>query len=171
MPRARVGRVQLAPALQYDRAQRGALGQREPLPHRLKQHVLLVEQAREGRMEIVQRRATRPGRAHVVPGFVRQPLHVVGEVSRQVHDGRAQPGLWPDARLREALLDEVGEDVGGNLLEPHHRPGLVEGPARADHLFHQARLRTGEHVAHLALMLRGGPQRVLDMPPLKASMA
>ena len=57
---------------------------------------------------------------------------------------------------------------GGNLLEPHHRPGLVERPLRADHLLHQARLGAGEHVADLALVLGGRAQRVLDAAAVEA---
>ena len=47
-------------------------------------------------------------------------------------------------------------------------PGLVERAARPDHLLHQARFRAGEHVADLALMLRGGAQRVLDAAAVEA---
>ena len=53
---------------------------------------------------------------------------------------RAETGLRLDAALRERAVDEVAEDRRRNLLQPHHRTGLVEGTARADHLFHQARL-------------------------------
>ena len=56
----------------------------------------------------------------------------------------------------------AGEDVRRDLVEPHDRAGLVEGPLGSDHLLHQARLRAGEDVADLPLMLRGGAQRVLD---------
>ena len=71
--------------------------------------------------------------------------------------------LFPNLRL-----DEGGEDVGGNLLEAHHRARLVERPLRPDHLLHQARLRAGEHVADLALLLRRGSQRVLDAAAVEA---
>ncbi len=101
-------------------------------------------------------------RAHVVPGLVREPLHVVGKVAGEIDDRCAEARLRADAALREPRLDELGEHVGGNLLEAHHRPGLVERPPRADHLLHQARLRAGEHVADLPLLLRRGAQRVFD---------
>ena len=58
---------------------------------------------------------------------MRQALHVVGQIAGELDDGRAEPGLGPDARPRESRVDERGELVGRNLLEPHHRPGLVEG--------------------------------------------
>ena len=65
------------------------------------------------------------------------------------------------------LVDE-GRELGRiDLLEPHHRPGLVEGPARPEHPLHQGRLGSGEHVADLALILHGGAQRVLDGAAIK----
>ena len=79
-----------------------------------------------------------------------------------------RPGFGADAALPESRLDERREHVRGNLLEAHHRPGLVERPPRADHLLHQARLGAGEHVADLALLLRGGAQRVLDAAAVEA---
>ena len=65
--------------------------------------------------------------------------------------------LFPNLRF-----DEPGENVRGDLLKTHHRPGFVERPLRADHLFHQARLGAGENVADLTLLLGGRSQRVLD---------
>ncbi len=50
---------------------------------------------------------------------------------------------------------------GGNLVQAHHRAGLVERTAGTDHALHQARLRPGEHVADLALVLDRGAHRVL----------
>ena len=76
-------------------------------------------------------------------------------------------GLMPGRG--EARVDERGELVGGNLLEPHHRPGLVERPLRAEHPLHQARLGAGEDVADLALMLDRGAQRVLDRAAVEAA--
>ena len=63
----------------------------------------------------------------------------------------------------EARLDEAREDVGRHLLQAHHRTGLVERPLRADHLLHQRRLRAGEDVADLPLILHRRAQRVLDV--------
>ena len=66
----------------------------------------------------------------------------------------------PVARNRASM--NVGEAIGRNLLQPHHRAGLVERPARAEHPLHQRRLGAGEDVADLALVLHRGAQRVLD---------
>ena len=73
-----------------------------------------------------------------------------------------RPGDGLDAGRAEPGLDELREAIGGNLLQPHDRAGLVEGPALAQHAFHQRRLRSGEDVADLALLLDRGAQRVLD---------
>ncbi len=62
----------------------------------------------------------------------------------------------------------AGELVGRDLLEPHHRSGLVERPLRCEHPFHQARFGSGEHVADLALVLHRGAQRVLDRAAVEA---
>ena len=67
----------------------------------------------------------------------------------------------------EPGLDERGEAIGGNLLQAHDRSGFVERPALAEHAFHQRRLRAREHVAHLALLLHGGAERVLDAPAVE----
>ena len=69
-------------------------------------------------------------------------------------------GLMPVAA--ESRLEELREPIGGNAAEPHDRAGLVERPAAAEHALHQRRLRSGEHVADLALVLDRGAQRVLD---------
>ena len=58
--------------------------------------------------------------------------------------------------------------AAGILFEAHHRAGLVERAARADHLVHQAGLGAGEDVADLALLLRGGAQRVLHRAAVEA---
>ena len=71
-----------------------------------------------------------PRGAHLVPGLVRQPLDVVGQVAGELDDGRAQAGLGRDARAREPRVDGRGEFVGGNLVEPHDGAGLVERPLR-----------------------------------------
>ena len=50
-------------------------------------------------MQVVERRAAAARAADLVPGFVREPLHVVGQVAGQLHDGGAQAGLgrMPDS--------------------------------------------------------------------------
>ena len=98
----------------------------------------------------------------VVPRFVREALDVVRQVAGEIDDRGAQPGLGGHARSPEAILDRLREQIGRNLLQPHDRPGLVERPARSNHLLHQARLRAGEHVADLALLLDGGAQGLFD---------
>ena len=93
---------------------------------------------------------------HVVPGLVRQPLHVVGHVAGQIDDGGAEAVLGPDAAGLEAPLEHSRRTPSGSIFsQPHHRTGLVERPLRADHALHQRRLGPGEHVAHL----RAGPAR------------
>ena len=74
-------------------------------------------------MQIVEPRGPAPGHPHVVPGLVREPLHVVRHVGRQLDDGRAEAGLGPDARRREARLDERGE-VSGSIFSSR-----MTGPA------------------------------------------
>ena len=59
------------------------------------------------------------------------------------------------------VLDELGKEIGRDFAEPHHRPGFVEGPPRANHLLHQRRLGAGEDVADLPLLLHGGSERLL----------
>ncbi len=99
MPLADVGGQQLAAVLQDDRAQHRALREREALPQRFEHGLLLGEQAHQRLMEIVERRAAASSRPHVVPGFVRQPLDVVGEIAGQLDDRGAEPGLGADARI------------------------------------------------------------------------
>ena len=130
--------------------------------------VLLREQPRQRGVQVVERRALAGGGPHVVPGFVRQALDVVGQVAGQVDDRGAEPFLRLDPALGEASIDGLGEDVAGNLVEPHHRARLVERAARADHLLHQAGLGAGEHVADAPLLLGRGAQRVLDAAAVEA---
>ena len=154
---------QLASFLEHDRAQRGALREREPLPHGLEEHVLLGQQTVQRRVQIVEVRAASAGAAR------RRPRSRARGAARRTaccRRGRRSPRRGPasalDARSREPRVDERGELVGGNLLQPHHRAGLVERPLRAEHPFHQARLRAREDIADLALVLDGGAHRVLD---------
>ena len=97
-----------------------------------------------------------------IPGFVREPLDVVRQVAGQIDDGGAEAFFGSEAGSAEPFVDPAGEGLGGNPAEPHDGPGLVEGPLRADHLLHQARLGSREHVADLALLLHRGAQRLLD---------
>ena len=53
---------------------------------------------------------------------------------------RPASGAMPVLRKRSSM--KCREHVGGNLAQAHDRPGLVERPARPDHLLHQASART-----------------------------
>ena len=93
---------------------------------------------------------------------MRQALDVVGQVPGQVEHRGAEAGVDAHARLREPLLDEGGEGLGRDLLQPHDGARLVERPLRAEHGLHQRGLRAGEDVADLALMLHRRAQRLFD---------
>ena len=93
---------------------------------------------------------------------MRETLHVVRKIAADIDDGRAEAGLRRHAGRPEAIVDELREHVGRDLAEPQDGAGLVERPARADHLLHQARLGAGEDVADLALLLDGGAQGIFD---------
>ena len=123
---------------------------------------MLAEQALQRRVQVLEvRRPLRP-RLHVVPDLVREALHVVGQVAGEIDDRRAEPGRGLEAGGLEARFDESREAIGRNLLQAHHRSGLVERPALAEHPLHQRRFGAGEDVADLALLLHRGAQRVLD---------
>ena len=119
-------------------------------------------------MEIVERGAALAGGAQLVPGFVGKALDIVRQVAGELDDCGTQPGLGRDARALEFRVDGRGKFVGGNLVQPHDGAGLVERAPGTEHPFHQARLRSGKDVAHVALMLHGGAQRVLHGPAVEA---
>ena len=144
-----VGAQQLPALLEHGGAERTALRDRQPLPHRLEQRVVLAEQATERRVQLVEPDPPRPVRPHIVPGLVREALDVVGQVAGELDDGRAEARLRPEAGLLEARLEEVGELIGGNPLEAHDRSGLVERPAAARASAPSARLGSGEDIADL----------------------
>ena len=162
MTGAHVGGHQLAAFFDHERAQHRALRQRQPLPRFLEHRVLLAEQPRQGDVQIVEAGRLLARLLHVVPGFVREPLHVVRHVGGEIDDRFAEPVVGADAAAAEPLVDEGREVVGVDLLETHHRPGLVERPPRPEHALHQRRLGSREHVADLALILDRGAERVLD---------
>jgi hypothetical protein len=74
--------------------------------------------------------------------------------------------LAPRAQLAE--LQRVGKLVAGNSVQPDDRTSLVERAFRPEHSLHQARLRPGEHVADVSLMLDRRPQRVLHRSAIEA---
>ena len=123
---------------------------------------MLAEQANQRGVQIIETRRLLAGFAHVVPGFMRQPLHVVWDVGGEIDDRFAETVLRQDAAALEARVDPHGEVSGVDLLEAHHRSGLVERPARAEHPFHQRRFGPRKHIPDLALILDGGAQRILD---------
>jgi hypothetical protein len=94
---------------------------------------------------------------------VREALHVVRHVLRELDDGRAETLLGADPARGKPLLDEIREDPLVDLAETYDRARLVERPARREHPLHQRRLGSREHVAHGPLFLHGGAKRVLDV--------
>ncbi len=83
---AHIGRHQFASFFDHQRAQHRALRQRQPLPRFLEHHVLLAEHSRQGGVEIVEAGGLLAGLLHVVPGLVREPLHVVGNIGGEIDD-------------------------------------------------------------------------------------
>ena len=73
-----------------------------------------------------------------------------------------EPRLGAEPRRAEARGKERGELAGVDLFQPHHRPGLVEGPLRGEHPLHQRRLGPGKDISDVALLLHCRPQRMLD---------
>jgi hypothetical protein len=62
---------------------------------------------------------------------VGETLHVVGHVRGEFDNRLAEAGLALDAAALEARVDEGGEVGRVDLLEAHHRTGLVKRPPRA----------------------------------------
>ena len=102
------------------------------------------------------------GGLDVVPGLVGQALHVVRHIGGEVDNGGTEAFLRSHAAGDETAVQEIGKQGLVDLFQPHDRPGLVERPPRAQHSFHQRRLRAGEHVTNGALILHGRPQGMLD---------
>ena len=101
--------------------------QRQPLPERLEDRLLLGEQPRERRVQVLERR---PPSAASPARRPRSRARAAARRRAGCRPGRRSPrrGRAP-ARMplfAKRALDEVGEHVGGNLLEPHDRTGLVE---------------------------------------------
>ena len=162
MTRADVGRVHAAAVLEDHGAQDGALRERQPLPRGLEHCIVLGQESRQRLVKMIERRAPRAAGTHLVPCLVREALNVVRQVAGELDDCAAEPVLGLHARSNERRIDERLELFGRNLLEAHHRSRFVERPLRSQHSFHQAGLRSGEHVTNAALLLHRGAQRVLD---------
>src|SRR3954454_22782099 len=163
MTRAHVGAEQLAPFFEHGGTKGAALWHGETLPHGLEHRVVLVEQAPQRRVELIEINAAGTRGARVVPRFMREPLNVVGQVARELDDGCADPRFGPKARLLEPRLEKLGELFGRNPFEPHHRARLVEWTVPREHALHQARLRSRKDVTDLALMLNRGAKGVLHL--------
>src|SRR6185503_1017497 len=80
---ADVRREQALSALQHHGAKDGALSQCQPLPDRLENRLLLGKQSRKRRMQRVECCPSCSHRTSIVPGLVREPLHVVRQVARE----------------------------------------------------------------------------------------
>ena len=126
-----VRREQLAPVLEHDRAQDGALAERQPLPRLLEHRVLLGEQPARAPG------ADRRGSPCCRPPPARRPTFRARAAARRragCRRARRSPrrgpssGLMPERANRASM--NAAKLVGRNLLEPHHRPGLVERPLR-----------------------------------------
>jgi len=101
--------VNLTTSLQHDRAQRRALLQRQWLPARFEDRLLLGQQPRQRSVKILERRLPRPLRAHIVPRFMREALDVVRQVAGELDDRVRDAVFRFHARLGEPLRDEIGE--------------------------------------------------------------
>ena len=102
----RLGREQLDAVLEHDGAERGALRERQPLPRRLEQRVLLGQQPPQRLMQIFEpNRPSSRGR-RVVPRLVRQALHVVGQITGELDHRGAKAGFRRQSRAPEPRLDE-----------------------------------------------------------------
>src|SRR5262245_30926479 len=131
VPCAGIDGHQVQALFEDDGAEHRALPEREPLPHGLEHRLLLEQQTLQGGVEILERRLAPAARADLVPGLVRQPLHVVGQVAGELDDGGAEAVLGPEAGSCEAGVDERREFVGRDLVEAHDRTRLVERPLRS----------------------------------------
>src|SRR5271166_1672953 len=89
----------------------------------------------------------------VIPQLMRDALHVVGNQVGGVEQS-VQALLVERAPPAAKLAgDELLPILGRNLVQEHLRSGLVEGAPDGEHLLHQRRLRSGEYVADLPLLL------------------
>src|SRR5689334_2803185 len=133
VPRADVGAEQLLALFEHHRPKRAALRHREPLPHRLEDRMVLVQQPPQRRVQVFQANPPRALRPRIVPRFVRQPLDIVGQVAGQLDDRAPQTGVGFEPGLLKLLVDERRKLIRRNSLEAQHRTRLVERPAAAQH--------------------------------------
>src|SRR6266545_3755445 len=118
-------------------------------------------------MQILEARALPSGGPHVVPRLVRQALHVVGHVLRELDDRASESILRADSAGGKSALDELREHLFVDLAETDHGPRLVERPPGREHPFHQRRFRSRKDITNGALFLHGGAKRVLDIGAVK----
>ena len=153
-------------SLQHDRAQRRTLLQRQPLPERLKDRLLLGQQPRQRPVEILERHLSRALRPYLIPRFMRKPLDVIGRFPASSTIASATPasGFMPVFTKRRSMksANRVGEIFWSRMTGPCRRT------TGTNHLFHQTWLGAGEDVADLPLVLGCGAQRVLDAAAIEA---
>ena len=123
MAYAQVRRQQFPAIGQHDGAQRGALRQRQPLPDGLEHRLLFGQQPVQRRMQVIHADTALAVGACVIPALVREPLHVVGHVSRKIDDRHAEAWFRLDAGLRKTRFDEA-EKISGGIFSRR-----ITGPA------------------------------------------
>src|ERR687897_788862 len=85
--------------------------------------------------------------SHVVPRLVCEPLDVVGNVARELHDCSAEILLRFNAGGGEPLIDEGCKYARVDLSQPDYRTCLVKRAAWFEHTLHQRRFRSREYIA------------------------
>ena len=170
VPIARVRRQQLPAFLEHDRPQHAPLRQRQSLPRRFEQRVLLGQQPAQRLVKIVERCPPPAAHPHLVPRFVCQPLHVIWQVPGELDDRGAQTRLRLDARSLKMAVDEGGEFLSRDPLEANDRARPCRTAARGPSI---RSIRLGSEPANtyptVSLMLHGGAQRVLDRAAVEAA--
>src|SRR5262252_612137 len=89
----------------------------------------------------------------MVPEFVRYPLDVIRYEVGNAKNTVERPLRYFAAAAFELRFDEVPPGFGRDLFEKDRRAGLVKRAAGREHLGHDRRLRSGKHIADVALLL------------------
>ena len=98
MTRADVGAQQLPALLEHGGAERPALRQASAAATcASKRASCSLSSRRSVVVQLVEAHPPVPVRPHIVPGLVREALHVVGQVAGELDDGRADTRLRPEA--------------------------------------------------------------------------
>ena len=124
MPVPRPRGQQLAPLLDDDGAQHRALAERQALPQRLVQRLLLREQSPQRGVQVLARHPAPSAGPHVVPRLVREALHVVGQVAAELDDGLAEPGFRREAVLRKRDSIDAAKRSAGIFCSRMTGPAL-----------------------------------------------